>query len=156
MLTFLLYCDKNYFMRVKILLLSLFLLIPFYAKSEDLGIKAGVAIGDLDQFFFGVFTPIPLERFLLFQPTLEFGFGDHATSIFLSMDFLYRLKRNFSAGGGLGILHNSFSGGGSKTDPSLSLFFNFRYPVKRTDIFWEIRAQISDCSQVRFSFGFLL
>ncbi len=143
-------------MRGKIFFLIILLLIPFYGKSEDLGIKTGVAIGDLDQFFFGIFTPIPLERPLLFQPTLELGFGDNTTSLFLSMDFLFRLKRNFSAGGGLGILHNSFSKGGSKTDPSLSLFFNFRYPVKRTDIFWEIRAQISDFSQVRLSLGFLL
>jgi len=143
-------------MRAKIFLLSFILLIPFCAKSEDLGIKAGVAIGDLDQFFFGILTPIPLERLILFQPTLELGFGDHATSLFLSMDFLYRLRRNFSAGGGIGILYNSFSGGGSKTDPSLSLFFNFRYPVRRTDIFWEIRAQISDYSQLRLSFGLFL
>lgn len=142
-------------MRAKVLLLSLFLLIPFHAKSEDVGLKAGVAIGDLDQFFFGVFTPIPIERLLVFQPTLELGFGDNATSLFVSMDFLYRLRRNFSAGGGIGVLYNSFSGGGSKTDPSLSLFFNFRYPVRRTDIFWEIRAQLSDHSQLRLSFGFL-
>lgn len=143
-------------MRLKILIGSLFLLIPFYAKSEDLGLKAGVAIGDLDQFFIGFFTPIPLERLLLFQPSLELGFGDNATSLLVSMDFLYRLRRNFSAGGGIGVLYNSFSKGGSKTDPSLSLFFNFRYPVRRTDIFWEIRAQISDYSQLRLSFGFYL
>lgn len=155
MLPFFLYCDKNYFMRVKVLLLSLFLLIPFHAKSQDVGLKTGVAIGDLDQFFFGLFTQIPIERLLLFQPTFELGFGDNATSLFVSMDFLYRLRRNFSAGGGIGVLYNSFSGGGSKTDPSLSLFFNFRYPVRRTDIFWEIRAQLSDHSQLRLSFGFL-
>lgn len=142
-------------MRAKVFFFFL-LMIPFYAKSEDLGIKAGVAFGDLDQFFFGILTPIPLERLLLFQPSFELGFGDHATSIFLSMDFLYRLRENFSAGGGIGILHNSFSKGSSKTDPSLSLFFNFRYPVRRTDIFWEIRAQVSDYSQLRLSFGFFL
>lgn len=142
-------------MRAKVLFLALLFIIPSYARSEDVGIKTGIAIGDLDQFFFGVFTPIFLEDALLFQPTIELGFGDNATSLFVSMDLLYRLRRNFSAGGGIGVFHNSFSHGGSKTAPSLSLFFNFRYPLKRTDLFWEIRAQLSDYSQLRLSFGFL-
>jgi hypothetical protein len=142
-------------MRIKILILLIFL-TSIYLKSQDLGLKTGVAIGDLDQFFFGVLTPIPVEKLLIFQPTFDVGFGDNATSLFLSMDFLYRLRRNFSVGGGIGVLYNSFSRGGSKTDPSLSMFFNFRYPARRTDIFWEIRAQISNYSQLRLSFGFFL
>ncbi len=145
---------KNIF---PLFLVFLVLLFPFPSLSQDLGIKTGLAFGDLDQFFFGIFTPILLESSFYLQPTFEIGAGDNATTLYLSMDLLYRIRRNFSTGGGIGILYNSFSKREtSQTDPSLSLFFRFLYPLKRTDLLWEIRAQISDYSQIRLSFGIFL
>ncbi|MGQ9619058.1 MAG: hypothetical protein ACUVUG_08890 [Candidatus Aminicenantia bacterium] len=133
------------------------ILFPLSSNSEELGIKTGFAIGDLDQFFLGITTPIYLEKLLYFQPTLEFGAGDNAVSLYLSMDFSYRIRRNFSVGGGIGILYCDFSKRDfSQTDPSVSLFFQFKYPLRRSDIFWDFRAQISDYSQLRLSFGILL
>jgi len=120
------------------------------AKGNSIGPRLGFS-SNPDQFVFGgQLEFVDIAPKISVDPDLELGFGDHATTVQVSADFLYHFTIQNSSwspyvGAGPSIAFFDVDNGGSETDAGLNLVVGAAVPTKTNNHFFtEIKFGLGD------------